>query len=447
MYEHIMARKGGRWDEAMFAGLQITIKNTLLVPFTQEDIDEAVEFYNMHFLPMYANQVFDKEMFQYILDTYNGYFPVKIKAVQEGTVVPVGNVMATVESTDEKCAACVSFLETLILRDIWYATTVATNSYMQKKDLIRFGNQTSDNLDWLVFALHDFGARGVSSGESAVTGGTAHLFNFMGSDNLEAVYGAQKLYGIAEGLPGYSVTASEHSVMSSEGRDGEFRVMERIFDVYAKEGGIIACVNDTYDMWAHVNYLCTKMKDRILASGVRWVTRPDSGEPTEVVIQCLNQLWDAFGGEINSKGCKVLNPAVRVIQGDGIDQDMLRKVLYAIQTAGFSTENVAFGSGGGLLQKVDRDTLRFAMKASYIEVDGVGREIYKEPATQTGNYDKSSPKGKVELFKNVDGNFFTATAEQVRNQEVYPQLALVYEDGKLYRDMTLDEVRANTCLW
>lgn len=447
MVDNIVARIGGRWNEAVFFGLQKLVKDNFLTPFTQEDIDEAAEFYNMHFLPMYADQVFDREMFQYILDNHGGYFPVRIKAVPEGTVIPAGQVMATIESTDEKCPAIVSFLETQMLRDIWYGTTVATNSYKQKETILDFADQTSDTLDWVGFALHDFGARGVSSGESAITGGIAHLVNFMGSDTLEAVYAGQKLYGVAEGLPGYSVTASEHSVMCSEGREGEFKVMERIFDTYAKEGGIISCVNDTYNMLEHVSYLCRVMKDRIVESGVRWVTRPDSGHPPEVVVQCLNMLWNAFGGEMNKKGYRVLSPSVRVIQGDGIDAEMLEEVLKAVEAAGFSTENVLFGSGGGLLQKVNRDDLRFAMKCTYIEVDGVGRDIYKNPNTQTGDYNKDSFRGNVSLYKTVTGDYITATEDEVRNMKVFPQLQLVYEDGKLYRDHTLEEVRNNTCLW
>ena len=168
-------------------------------------------------------------------------------------------------------------------------------------------------------------------------------------------------------------------------------------------------------------------------------TRPDSGVPSVSVLKCLDILWEEFGGTINSKGYKVLHPQVRVIQGDGIDINTLAQVLTEIKTSGYATENVAFGSGGGLLQKVNRDTLRFAMKASYIEVDGVGREVYKNPITQQ---DKQSKKGKLSLFKNVEGVYRTRVigTQNISDKEV---LETVYENGKLIRNMTFEEVRTN----
>ena len=457
MFDYVEARKGGKYKESVFFGLQMFIKEYLENPFTQEDIDEAVEFYNMHFPPVYANEIFDREMFQYILDEYSGYFPVKIKAVPEGTVIPEGNVLCTFECNDPKAASIVSFLETMATSYIWYGTTVATNSYQMKKIIKRYGEMTADTLDFLPFALHDFGARGVSPGAQGI-GGAAHLVNFMGSDNLEAVYKAQKLYGVAEGLPGYSIPATEHSVMSSEGRYGEMKVAERVFDTYAKEGGMIAMVNDTYNMENHIKQFSKIFKEKYLNTGVRWITRPDSGYPPEMVVKALDILWDEFvvgdfnfdGTCNNEKGFKMLPDYVRVIQGDGIDIDMIELVLEAVKEAGYSTENVAFGSGGGLLQKVDRDTLRFAMKASYIEIDGKGKELFKEPNTQTGSYNKKSKKGKVGLYKDYEGRYLTMTEQERDNLKTWPfqdMLEVVYDGSnnrlRLAKFYTFDEVRAN----
>lgn len=448
MFDYVEARRGGKFNKAMFFGLQAFVKEYLLKPFTQADIDEAVELYNMHFPPQYVGEVFNREMFQYILDEYDGYFPVTIKAVPEGMVIPEDNVLVTFECKDEKAASCVSFLETKATSYIWYGTTVATNSYMMRQTIKEFGALTADNMDFLMFALHDFGARGVSPGAQEL-GGAAHLATgAFGSDTLEGVAYANKLYGVAEGLSGYSIPATEHSVMCSEGRDGEMTVARRVFDRYAKEGGAVAMVNDTYDMYAHVRNFSKIFKEEYMKTGVRWVTRPDSGEPTEVVVNCLDILWEEFGGEVNNKGFKVLNPQVRVIQGDGIDGEMLRNVLQAVMDAGYSVENVAFGSGGGLLQKVNRDTLRFAMKASYIEVDGEGRDVYKQPITQTGDYDKKSKRGRISLYT-VEGRYMTiddASAKMLKELHgnvVQEVLEVVYENGTLVRDMTLDQVREN----
>jgi len=447
MYDYGEAREGGKWREAVFFGMQIFIKEYLLIPFTKDDLEEARAFYANHFLPVYEGKVFDYEMFKYILEEHGGYFPVRIKAVPEGMVIPESNVLYTIESTDPRCASVVSFLETALLRAVWYGTTVATNSYQMKKTIKEFGESTSDDLSWMPFALHDFGARGVSSSESALIGGGGHLSNFMGSDTIEAIYGMQKLYGVKEGLPGYSVHASEHSVMGSRGRDGEFDVVRDIFKIAAKPGGIFSIVNDTYDMEAHVTWVCENLKDELLASGARWVTRPDSGNPSVSVLTCLDILWKYFGGTINSKGYKVLNPCVRVIQGDGINADEVYNVLVNVMVSGFSTENVVFGSGGGLLQQVNRDTLRFAQKASYIEVNGEGRDIFKEPKTDTT---KKSKKGKISLYRyNDDSRYITLAEEEAEKAKgwVTEVLVPVYENGKLLKDYTLDEVRANTCLW
>jgi nicotinamide phosphoribosyltransferase len=320
---------------------------------------------------------------------------------------------------------------------------------MQKKHLVYAGKQTSDDADfasWIPFSLHDFGARGVSSSESAILGGAGHIFNFMGSDTLEAADAVDRLYGVREGFPAYSVVATEHSVLCSEGQEGEFSVIERVFDTY-KNAPIISCVNDTYNMDAHLDYLGTVMKDRIVAWGGRWVTRPDSGIPSESVLRCLDKLSAHFGYTINSKGYKVLPSCVRVIQGDGIDEEELVKVLFSIQNAGYCVTNVVFGSGGGLLQKVNRDTQRFAMKASYLEVNGEGREVFKQPTT---DMTKQSKKGKVSLYcYNSGGIYVTLTEVEAAKAKgwIHEVLVPVYSNGKILKEYSLDEVRANTGLW
>ncbi len=447
MFDYVEARKGGDFPEAVFFGLQMFIKDYLLTPFTQDDINNAEKMYSIHFG---RDDVFDKEMFQYILNEYNGYFPVTIKAVPEGTVVPEGNVLCTFECPDPKCPTVVSFLEAKATSYIWYGTTVATNSYQMKKVIEEYGNITADNNNHVPFSLHDFGSRGCSPNAQTV-GGAAHLVNFMGSDTLEGVFAAQEYYGVEDGLPGYSIPATEHSVMCSEGRDGEMKVAQRVFDRFAGEGKMIAMVNDTYSTETHIKDFSKIFKEKYLDTGVRWITRPDSGNPPEMVVKCLDILWNEFIDYCswNDKKYKVLPDFVRVIQGDGIDIGMLNEVLIAVEAAGYSTENVAFGSGGGLLQKVNRDTLRFAMKASYIEVDGIGREVYKQPDTQTGDYNKESKKGRLSLYKVLEtGTYFTTNPEkafeEINEGETFvDMLELVYKDGKLIRDMTFDEVRAN----
>lgn len=447
MFDYIAPRKGGQFEDVVVFGVEFYKRTFLDRPFTWEDIDEAEVFFNKHFATSEDGTVFNREMFEYILEEYGGYFPVKIKCAPEGTVVKAGNVIATVECDDPKCATIVSFLETSLLRCIWYGSTVATISYHFKKVLREYGVHTGvvNINEWLAYAMHDFASRGVSSSESCVLGGMAHLTQFFGSDNLEAIYAAEKIYGDEE-IRGYSVVASEHSVMGSKGKDGEFEVIERIFKRYGKPGAIIACVNDTYDMDKHLDYICDVLGDRLEKSSCRWVTRPDSGEPKVSVARCLNRLWARFGGTINEKGFKVLNPCVRVIQGDGIDITTIEEILQTIVKEGFSVENVIFGCGGGLLQKCNRDTLRFAMKASWLKVSGKEVSVFKCPVTQP---DKASLAGRLSLydidtvdtFKTLSDADLMMIGDMFSFEEV---LKTTYSNGTFFAPDTMETIAARS---
>ncbi|MFG1490753.1 nicotinamide phosphoribosyltransferase domain-containing protein, partial [Oceanospirillum sp. HFRX-1_2] len=173
--------RGGDYAETLFFGLQAYIKETLSQPITAADIDEAEAVLTAHGLP------FNRSGWQYILDTYQGYLPIDIQAVAEGSVVPTGNVLVQVKNTDANCAWLTSYIETSLLRAIWYPTTVATVSKACKNIIARYLDETADNSDGLAFKLHDFGARGASSEESAALGGAAHLINFMGTDTLSGL--------------------------------------------------------------------------------------------------------------------------------------------------------------------------------------------------------------------------------------------------------------------
>jgi nicotinamide phosphoribosyltransferase len=329
MYDYVEARKGGRWDKVLFFGLQKFIRDYLLTPITMVDVCEAAEFYADHFNDA---SVFDRAAFEHIVHAHGGYFPVEICAVPEGTVLPTGQVLVTVRSTDPKCAHVVSFLETALLRDLWYGSTVATNSWHIKQRLKQALQISADTLEALPFQLHDFGARGVSSGESAMMGGMAHLVNFRGSDTLEAIFAAGKYYGMENReLAGYSVPASEHSTMTAWGDAGfELDAFTHLLEQFGGKGKIFSCVCDSYDLDRALGYWCGPLKVYLLNSGSRLVVRPDSGDPVTSVMKCLESLHAAFGGELNSKAFRVLPDCVRVIQGDGIDEEMVRKILAAV---------------------------------------------------------------------------------------------------------------------
>ena len=383
IYSYIESR-GGKYDETVFFGLQAFIKEYLTAPITQDMIDEAELIITAHGEP------FNRAGWEYILNEHNGYLPVRIRAVPEGTVVPVKNVLATLENTDPACYWLTSFLETALLRAIWYPTTVATNSRESKKLILDALEKTGDPTT-IDFKLHDFGARGVSSLESAGIGGAAHLVNFMGTDTVEALLFARRYY--AADMAGFSVPAMEHSTVTSWGRENEVASYRNMVKQNGKPGGIVSAVSDSYDIFKACELWGTELKQDILDSGATLVVRPDSGDPATVVLECLKILDKNFGHTTNAKGFKVLNN-VRVLQGDGITHQSIRSIIFTITLAGYSVDNVVFGQGGALLQIVNRDDQKFAMKCSAALVDGVVAKLGATPPVAAATAAKAYARGK-----------------------------------------------------
>ena len=425
VYSYIESR-GGAWKKTVFYGLQIFLKEYLSKPITLEDVDEAEAIILAHGEP------FNREGWEYIVREHGGRLPVRIKAVPEGTVIGTNNVLVTIENTDPKCFWLTSFLETALLRAVWYPTTVATNSYVSKQIILKALEKTGDP-GLINFKLHDFGNRGVSSTESAGIGGSAHLVNFMGTDTVEALIYARKYYGAD--MAGFSIPAMEHSTVTSWGRENEVDAYRNMLHKFAKPGNIIACVSDSYDIYEACKKWGTELKDEVINSGATVVIRPDSGDPVEVNVKCAQILEQYYGSTVNQKGYKVLNN-VRLIQGDGINHETIEAILDALAEAGFSADNIAFGQGGALLQQVNRDSLKFAMKCSAAEINGNWVDVYKDPITDHG---KKSKRGRVTLYKDRYGEYFSG----VEDQRLSSVLVTVFEDGVITKEYTFDEVRAN----
>jgi nicotinamide phosphoribosyltransferase len=434
VYSYIESR-GGRYDRTVFFGLQAFIKEYLLEPITQSDIDIADEILTAHGEP------FNRAGWQYILDKHAGYLPVVIKAVPEGTVVPVKNVLATIENTDPECFWLTTWLETALLRAVWYGTTVATQSWKIKQVILDYLERTGDPTT-IDFKLHDFGARGVSSLESAGIGSAAHLVNFMGTDTISGVLFAREYYNA--GIAGFSIPAAEHSTITSWGRDGEVDAYRNILNNFAKPGSIVAIVSDSYDIYNAVENLWGgELRQQVIDSGATVVIRPDSGDPVEVNRRLVEILGKKFGYTTNSKGFKVLNN-VRLIQGDGINELTVRCILGSFMAMGWSADNIAFGMGGALLQIVDRDTQKFAMKCSAAKINGEWVDVFKDPVTDRV---KTSKKGRVTLW--TSGGEFQTSVEQPKGwtdkgTEWTIALQPVFENGVLLRDYTFEQVRNNT---
>ena len=425
VYSYIESR-GGRYDRTVFFGLQAFIKEYLLEPITQADIDIADEILTAHGEP------FNRQGWEYILSVHGGYLPVVIKAVPEGTVVPVKNVLATIENTDPQCFWLTTWLETALLRAIWYPTTVATQSYSIKRVILDYLERTGDP-STIDFKLHDFGARGVSSLESAGIGGAAHLVNFMGTDTISGLLYAREYYNA--GIAGFSIPAAEHSTITSWGRDNEVKAYENMVAQFAKPGSIVAVVSDSYDIFNAASKLWgEELRQKVIDSGATIVIRPDSGDPLTINQRLIEILGEKFGYTKNAKGFKVLNN-VRLIQGDGVNELTIRSILGGFMAMGWSADNIAFGMGGALLQAIDRDTQKFAMKCSSAQINGEWVDVQKDPITDSG---KKSKAGRVTLFQNRDGSYYSGVEDWME-----PALVEVFRDGKLTKEYTFEEVRAN----
>ena len=433
VYSYIESR-GGRYDRTVFFGLQAFIKEYLIKPITQQDIDLADEIITAHGLP------FNREGWQYILDVHGGYLPVVINAVPEGTVVPVKNVLATIENTDPKCFWLTTWLETSLLRAIWYPTTVSTQSWHIKQLIKDYLEKTGDP-SLIDFKLHDFGARGVSSLESAGIGGASHLVNFMGTDTISGILFAREYYNA--GVAGFSIPAAEHSTITSWGREHEVDAYRNMLTQFAKPGSVVAVVSDSYDIYNAVEKLWGEdLRQQVIDSGATVVIRPDSGDPVVVNRKLVEILGNKFGYTVNSKGFRVLNN-VRLIQGDGVCERTIQSILGAFMAHGWSADNIAFGMGGGLLQQLDRDTQNFALKCSSACINNTWVDVQKDPITDTG---KKSKKGRVALWES-GGEYQSSVAQPKgwtdQGLEWKPVLQKVFENGNLYNEISFSDVRAN----
>lgn len=476
MYAYQEARTKGN-DIMVPFGMQMLLWKTLANPISREDIDEAEEFCKAN------GTMFYKEGWERILAECGGFLPVKIRTVREGTPVPSGNVLVTVEAVGEFFWLA-SYIETFLLRGIWYPTTIATNDRAFKKELQQLFKISGASMEMLVWMLNDFGARGVTAAEQAEIGGAAHMVNFMGSDTIEGIRAANMYY--YEAMASFGVPATEHSIECSFGLDeeGEEEYLAHVITTLARPGGIVSIVIDGKDVYRATRMLCGQTPSKtgidfvklIKNCKAKVVLRPDSGDMMVIVPWILEQLRKAFDTVKNEKtGYMKFAYAVGVIQGDGIDMLTARSLIGKIVTLGYQADVIVLGSGGGLLQKVNRDTYKFAQKSSAIRVDDTiegGKErlarasaneivlapdgawiaISKDPITDPG---KQSKAGRVSLAMNADGDYrsydIDREADLVAPDEEGVEhwvdaLVTVYDCGQLFNMITLKEVRENAAI-
>ncbi len=429
MFSYIESR-GGEYNKTVFFGLQYYLKEYLSHRVTVEEVEKAKVLFAAHGEP------FNYDGWMYIAKELGGKLPVRIRAVPEGTVVPTHNILVSIESTDPKVFWIVSWIETMLLR-VWYPITVATRSRTIRGIILDALQASADDPEAEIsFKLHDFGSRGVSSQESAMIGGAAHLVNFMGSDTVVGVLCANEYYNIP--MAGFSIPAAEHSSITSWGKEHEVDAYRNMLKQFAKPGALVACVSDSYDLWNACSHLWGEaLKQEVIDSGAVVIIRPDSGHPPTVVLKTAQLLDEKFGTTINKRGYKVLNN-VRIIQGDGINERSIKQILDTLLDAGYSATNIAFGMGGALLQQLNRDTEKFAMKCSHVFIGDKSVDVFKDPVTDRG---KASKAGRLDLVFDERGSYETVPLFEDEIFHKRTVMRTVYENGELLVDDNFESIR------
>jgi nicotinamide phosphoribosyltransferase len=433
---HLMSR-GGFFKHTLFQGLQGILKaNYTGVVFTKADVDEARFLSKLHFG---SDEVFNYAGWTRLLEKHGGKLPLRIRAPKEGTLVGTKNVLMSIVNTDPEFPWLTNWAETILLQ-VWYPITVGTLSFKIRQaigmDLVRTGDPAG-----LDFKLHDFGFRGVSSKETAAIGGASHLFNFHGTDTLAAIQYVRQYYGGKEPgnlMPGYSIPAMEHSTVTSWGKPGEAEAYRNMLRKNPK--GLAACVVDSYDTNNAVDHIFgDDLREMVLRRDGTVVLRPDSGDPTVVIEDIFNSVANKFGFTTNDKGYKVLPSQVRVIQGDGVNYQNILRINSHLTRSTWSMDNWGYGMGGALLQQLNRDTQRFAIKCNAINRAGVWTPVFKDPAT---DHSKASIGGHgfslVDRSVNHSGDYTTVVSG---DSDAYGnELDVVLLDGDLKKDWSFQEV-------
>lgn len=393
-----------------------------------------------------------------------GYLPIRIKALPEGSICPIRVPALTFINTKDEFFWLTNYFETLISTTLWLPMTSATSARLYKQELLRHAHKTGfADMPGLDFLCHDFSMRGMAGVEAAIMSGMGHMTSFIGSETIPAISALEEYYNAdaTKELVAATVPATEHSVMCAGGKDDEFKTFQRLItEVYPT--GFMSIVSDTWDFWQVMTNYLPRLKETIEARDGRVVIRPDSGDPVHIIcgyeyddfenfqeeamksnaeyIGAYEILWNIFGGTINEKGYKVLNPKVGIIYGDSITLERQKEIYRRLEVKGFAATNLVLGVGSFTYQFKSRDSLGFAMKATWCQVNGEGREIFKDPRTDSGT--KKSLKGLICVRIDENGRYY-AMDQVTAEQEATGELMTVFEDGKLVKDWTLAEIRSN----
>ena len=441
--------------EVVFFGLQYFIKEYLISrwneDFFQKPKEKVVNDYKRRIETSLGKGAITFEHIEALHDL--GYLPMEIKALPEGSLIPMRCPCLVMFNTKKEFFWLTNYFETILSCVIWGAITSATTAYQYKKLLTEFADKTVGNRDFVQWQGHDFSFRGMFGYEAACISGAAHLLSFTGTDTIPAIDFHEKYYNAdsEKELIGASVPATEHSVMSMGTQENEIATFKRLIsEIYPN--GIVSIVSDTWDFWKVITEYLPHLKEKILARNGKVVIRPDSGNPVKIIcgdkdapietpehkgaIECM---WEVFGGTTTDKGYKLLDGHVGLIYGDSITVERCKKICEQLEEKGFCSFNVVLGIGSYTYQYVTRDTFGFAVKATYGEVNGESREIFKTPKTDDGT--KNSAKGLIAIYKSENNSTYemydNVSWKEVNNCE----LKTVFRDGKIFNEQTLNEIR------
>lgn len=439
-------------DEVVFFGLQYFLKKYIIQDFDLHFFKQPKEAVVKKYARRINNYLGENQVgTKHIEDLHDlGYIPMVFKALPEGASVPIRVPMFTMYNTIPEFFWLTNYFETLLSAVIWLPCNSATIAKQYRKVLNKYAEETSSIPEFVDWQGHDFSMRGMGGIEAAVTSAAGHLLSFTGSDTIPAIDFFEEYYSANSDtvLIAGSVAATEHSVMCMGTTEGEYETFKRLIcEVYPK--GIVSIVSDTWDLWKVLTDYLPRLKDEIVSREGKVVVRPDSGDPVDIICGnpngkteqekkgVIELLWDVFGGTVNAKGFKELVPQIGAIYGDSITVTRATAICERLKAKGFASTNVVLGIGSFTYQYNTRDTFGFAMKATYGEVNGDGRAIFKDPITDDGT--KKSAKGLMKIER-AEGKY-TLTDEVSWEEEQKGELKEVFRDGKLLIDQSLSDIR------
>jgi nicotinamide phosphoribosyltransferase len=455
VYSNWTARGTRRKDvsETVFFGLQYYIKEFLINKWNEEFFWIPKKTVLSRYERRIKNCLGGKPSVAHVEQLHDlQYLPLEIRALPEGTLVPLRVPMFTIHNTHPDFFWLTNALETQSSAELWMPCTSATTAFQYLRNFHKYARLTGANVDFIPWQGHDFSYRGMPGFNAAMASGAGHLLCFTGTDTIPAIDWLEEYYNANSDkeLIGGSVPATEHSVMCVGGQTDEIGLIKRLItEVYPT--GIVSIVSDTWDYWKVITEYLPLLKDVIMSRDGKVVARPDSGDPVKIIcgdpdaiigtpeskgsVECL---WEAFGGTVNSEGFKTLDQHIGLIYGDAITLERQERILYTLAAAGFASDNIVLGIGSYTYQYVTRDTDGFALKTTAAVVDDKFMQVFKTPKTDNGL--KKSAKGGIRVLKE---NGKLVLKDQFDNIDQVPENEhkTVYKDGVLLVDWSLNQIR------